>query len=357
MWLKRLSKRAFGWFARPFRAQHTPEARLRGPRTHVIILDGTLSSLERGFETHAGVTYRLCREMGSDVSVYYEAGVQWTGWRSVLDVSMGRGINRQIRRAYGWLATRYRPGDQIFLMGYSRGAYAVRSLAGVIDMVGLLRPECATVRNIRTAYRHYQLTPDTDGARDFSRVHCHETVPVQMVGVWDTVAALGLRLPFAWRWAEARHAFHNHRLGRSVRNGFHALAMDETREVYEPVLWRCPKTWPGRVEQMWFSGAHGDIGGQLGGFEAARPLANIPLVWMLEQAEGCGLPLPGGWRHRFFTDPQAPSVGTWRSWGKLFLLRERREIGQDWTEAIHPSVSESPAEQSQERVGVQRAAN
>ena len=72
MWLKRLSKRAFGWFARPFRAQHTPEARLRGPRTHVIILDGTLSSLERGFETHAGVTYRLCREMGSDVSVYYD---------------------------------------------------------------------------------------------------------------------------------------------------------------------------------------------------------------------------------------------------------------------------------------------
>lgn len=357
MWLKRLSKRAFGWFARPFRAQHTPEARLRGPRTHVIILDGTLSSLERGFETHAGVTYRLCREMGSDVSVYYEAGVQWTGWRSVVDVSMGRGINRQIRRAYGWLATRYRPGDRIFLMGYSRGAYAVRSLAGVIDMVGLLRPECATVRNIRTVYRHYQLTPESPAAAGFSRDHCHETVPIEMVGVWDTVAALGLRLPFAWRWAEARHAFHNHRLGRSVRNGYQALALDETREVYEPVLWRCPKVWPGQVEQMWFKGAHGDIGGQLGGFEAARPLANIPLVWMLEKAEGCGLPLPDGWRHRYFMDARAPSVGTWRSWGKLFLLRKRREVGQDWTEAIHPSVREADPRPARREMAARRAVN
>lgn len=357
MWLKRLSKRAFGWFARPFRAQHTPEARLRGPRSHVIILDGTLSSLERGFETHAGVTYRLCREMGSDISVYYEAGVQWTGWRSVIDVSMGRGINRQIRRAYGWLATRYRPGDRIFLIGYSRGAYAVRSLAGAIDMVGLLRPECATVRNIRTAYRHYQLTPKSEAAAEFSAAHCHEAVPIEMVGVWDTVAALGLRLPFAWRWAEERHAFHNHRLGRSVRNGFHALAMDETREVYEPVLWRCPRQWPGRVEQMWFKGAHGDIGGQLGGFEAARPLANIPLVWMLESAESCALPLPPGWRNRFYTDPIAPSVGTWRSWGKLFLLRTRRVIGQDWTEAIHDSASPEVPARSRRGLSHRRAAN
>ncbi len=352
-----LSDHVSRWFGRLTGAAPADEVREVPRRILVVVLDGTMASLEAGEETNAGLLMKLCREVGAPVMVHYDPGVQWPNWRATPDVLMGKGTNRKIRRAYGWLASRYRPGDRIFLFGFSRGAFAARSLAGVIDMVGLLRPECATVRNIRTAYRHYQLTPDTDGARAFSQVHCHETVPVQMVGVWDTVAALGLRLPFAWRWAEARHAFHNHRLGRSVRNGFHALAMDETREVYEPVLWRCPKTWPGRVEQMWFSGAHGDIGGQLGGFEAARPLANIPLVWMLEQAEGCGLPLPGGWRHRFFTDPQAPSVGTWRSWGKLFLLRERREIGQDWTEAIHPSVSESPVEQSQERVGVQRAAN
>lgn len=68
----------------------------------------------------------------------------------------GPGINRQIRRAYGYLASRYRPGDRIFLFGYSRGAFAVRSLAGIMDRVGLLRADQATERNVQLAYRHYR---------------------------------------------------------------------------------------------------------------------------------------------------------------------------------------------------------
>lgn len=336
--LSRLSKRLLGWLGRPLRSEHSAETTLRGPQTHVIILDGTLSTLEPGYETNAGMTYRLCREMGARASLFYEAGVQWRDWRSTPDVIMGRGINRQIRRAYGYLASRYRPGDRIFLIGYSRGAYAVRSLAGVIDMIGLLRAEHATVRNIRTAYRHYQCNPTGPYVAEFTRAFCHDAVPIEMVGVWDTVKALGLRLPLVWRIAEAQHAFHNHRLGASIRNGFHALALDETRAVYAPVLWECPPGWTGRVEQVWFRGCHGDIGGQLGGFEPARPLANIPLIWMLERAESCGLPLPDGWAARFFTDLAAPSVGTWRGWGKIFLLRHVRVIGRDRSERLHESV-------------------
>ena len=338
MTLSRLSKRLFAWLRSPFRSAQSPEAKLRGPRTHVIILDGTLSSLEDGFQTHAGVTYGLCREMGSQVSVYYEAGVQWTGWRSAVDVMTGRGINRKIRRAYGYLASRYRPGDRVMFFGYSRGAYAVRSLAGVIDRVGLLKAEHATERNILTAYRHYQLTPDTEAAAAFRRAFCHEELPIEVVGVWDTVKALGVMLPFVRHRSALNHAFHNHELGRSIRHGFHALALNETRRVYEPVLWTTPDGFPGRVEQVWFRGAHGDVGGQLGGFEPARPLANIPLVWMLEQAEHCGLPLPEGWRARFYTDPDAPSVGTWRSWGKILLSRHLREVGRDASERLHGSV-------------------
>ena len=336
--LSRLSKRFFGWLGRPLRSAHSSEARLRGPRTHVIILDGTLSSLEHGFETHAGIAYRLCCEIGADISVYYEAGVQWQSWRATLDVLMGRGINRQIRRAYGYLASRYRAGDKVIFLGYSRGAFAVRSLAGVIDQVGLLRPEFATERNIRTAYRHYECGPGTDSARTFSRAYCHDVMPIEMIGVWDTVKALGLRLPFFWRAAEERHAFHNHQLGRSIRNGFHAIALHETREVYDPIMWDCPEVFPGRVEQVWFRGTHSDVGGQLGGYEAARPLANISLVWMLEKAEECGLPLPGGWRARFYTDANAPSVGTWRAWGKIFLLRKPRIVGRDKSEKLHETV-------------------
>ncbi|MGR3615711.1 MAG: DUF2235 domain-containing protein [Paracoccaceae bacterium] len=340
MTLSRLGKRLLGWLGRPLRSEHSPEARTRGPVAHVIILDGTMSTLTPGRETHAGKTYRMMCEMGPQVSVFYEAGIQLTDMKSTLDVLMGRGINRQIRRAYGYLASRYRPGDRIYLMGYSRGAYAVRSLAGVIDRVGLLKADHATVRNIRTAYRHYQCTPESPYAVDFAKAFCHDDTRIEMIGVWDTVKALGLRLPVLWRWSETRHDFHNHKLGPSIRNGFQALALNETREAFDPILWDCPKEgWSGRVEQVWFRGTHGDVGGQLGGFEAARPLANISLVWMLERAEGCGLPLPLEWRGRFTTDPNAPSVGTWRGWGKIFLIRKRRKVGQTKIERLHETVN------------------
>ncbi len=279
--LKRLHETIFGWLGNRFRSGHSAAVARRGPLTHVIILDGTMSSLKPGCETNAGLSYRLMQELGPEVSLYYEAGVQWMGWRRIHEVMMGRGINRQIRRAYGYLASRYRPGDRIFLLGYSRGAFAVRSLAGVIDRVGLLRASCATERNIRTAYRHYELTPDSAAAQEFAAAHCHAHVEIEMVGVWDTVKALGLRLPILWRLTEPRHSFHNHQLGHMVKHGFHALALDETRAVFDPEMWTCPEGWQGHVEQVWFRGAHGDVGGMLSGFDAARPLANIPLVWML----------------------------------------------------------------------------
>ncbi len=336
--LSRLSKRLLGWLGRPLSSGHSAESRHRDPLTHVIILDGTMSTLDPGQETHAGQVYRMMCEMGPGISVFYEAGVQWKSWRNTGDVVVGRGINRQIRRAYGYLASRYKPGDRIFLFGYSRGAYGVRSLAGVIDMVGLLKPEQATERNIRQAYRHYECNPRSSHAADFKRAFCHDEVAIEMIGVWDSVKALGLRLPLLWRFAEARHAFHNHELGPSVRNGYHALALNETREVFAPVLWQSSPAYTGHVEQVWFRGAHGDVGGQLGGFEEARPLSNISLVWMMERALTHDLPLPKDWRERFSTDPEAPSVGTWRGWGKLFLFRRARTVGLDRTERYHETV-------------------
>jgi len=205
-------------------------------------------------------------------------------------------------------------------------------------MVGLIRAKHATMRNIRTAYRHYEHHPGGPHSVAFARAFCHDEVEIEMVGVWDTVKALGMRLPVLWRGAEARHAFHNHRLGPSIRNGFHALALNETRAVFTPVMFACPPGWTGRIEQVWFRGSHGDVGGQLSGYEVARPLANVSLVWMLEQAEDCGLPLPDGWQARFFTDPNGPSVGTWRGWGKIFLLRTPRIVGRDRSERLHDSV-------------------
>ena len=297
-----------------------------------------MSSLEPGHETNAGCLFHLLQEVGGDLSLYYESGLQWADWRSASDIAVGRGINRQICRAYGFLASRYVPGDQIFLFGYSRGAYAVRSLAGVIDQVGLVRADHATERNIRQAYAHYRYAADSAVARDFARLYCHPETRIALVGVWDTVKALGMRLPILWRFTNDKHAFHNDQLGPSIQCGLHALAYHEKRVAYEPVLWSCPPGWTGHVEQVWFKGVHGDIGGQLRGHEEARPLANIPLVWMLERAEREGLPLPDGWRDRFPQDAHAPSVGNWKGWGKLFLYRRRRRVGDDPSERIHESL-------------------
>src|SRR6056297_3011401 len=319
--------------------EHTAAGPRRGPVDHVLILDGTMSTLAPGYETNAGLTYKLLREVAEPgMSLFYEAGIQWRDWRATGDIILGRGINRQIRRAYGWLASRYRPGDRIYLLGYSRGAFAVRSLAGVIDRIGLLRPRCATERMVRQVYRHYRIDPHGRHAQACARRLCQPEVEIEMVGAFDTVKALGLRLPLLWRLTEGAHAFHSTHLGRKVRHGYQALALDERRRAFEPVLWDTPANHPGRVEQVWFRGAHGDVGGQLAGCASARRLSNIPLVWMLCKAEGHGLALPAGWRARFPTQPGAPASGMNRRWGRLFVLRSRRRPGRSPSEWLHPTA-------------------
>ncbi len=310
----------------------------RAPMTHVVILDGTMSSVERGFETNAGLLWKLLAEHNApDVRVFYEPGIQWRGVRNALEVIAGIGINRQIRRAYRWLALGWRPGDRVFLFGYSRGAYGVRSLAGVIDLHGLLQPEHATMRNTEFVYSYYRERRASPFAPRFSKRYCWpaDTSPaVEMIGVWDTVKALGLRIPVLWRLAPNATEFHNDQLSRIVKRGYHALARDERRRAFSPVLWRSRPDWSGQMQQVWFPGSHGDVGGQLNGFTPARRLSNGPLVWMLELAEAAGLALPKDWQARYPVDLNAPSAGMNRGFGRLFFSRRMRVIGVDPSERM-----------------------
>ncbi|MCK0166830.1 DUF2235 domain-containing protein [Jannaschia sp. S6380] len=325
--IRRVWRRGDGTITRP-----APQS-----QTHVVLLDGTLSSLQPGFETSVGLIYRLLDRETSHC-LYYEPGIEWRGWRHVTEVMAGVGINHQIRRAYEFLAHRYRPGDRVFLIGYSRGAYAVRALAGMIDRVGLLRPEYASEALIYQAYWHYRSDPTHPTARSFASRHCHTRAQITAVGVLDTVQAVGIRWPLLWRLFPHVHAFRSHRLGQSVLHGFHAMALDENRNAYTLDRWRTHGTRTGSVEQVWFRGTHGDLGGQLNGQDASRPLANVPLVWMLSRLEDTGLALPDGWRDRFPVDAGAPSVGNWRGFGPFFLSRRRRKVGVDPSESIHPSA-------------------
>ena len=306
-----------------------------------MLLDGTLSSLEPGFETSIGLIYRLLeRETGH--SVYYEPGIEWRGWRHVAEVMAGVGINLQIRRAYTFLARRYEPGDRVYLLGYSRGAYAVRALAGMIDRVGLLRAEHSSDTRVEEAYDHYREDPTTPAARSFAARYCHARAAIAAVGAFDTVQAVGIRWPVLWRLFPEVHAFRSHRLGRAVERGFHAMALDETRNAYALERWRTHGDRTASVEQVWFRGTHGDVGGHLGGRAGSRPLANVSLRWMLGRMAATGLDLPADWRDRFPADPDAPSVGNWRGFGWVFLSRARRVTGRDASETVHPSAKGHP---------------
>ena len=310
------------------------------PRNHIIIIDGTMSRLDEGDETNAGLLYKLLSELGTtrDQTFSYDPGVQGEGLRKWLIVAAGIGINRSIRNAYGVLASRYRPGDRIYLFGYSRGGYAVRSLAGMISRIGLMRQEVATERRIHRAYRHYEAAHVSRSSRQFSKTYCHQDVGIEFLGVWDTVKALGLPYPILNRLAPMATEFHDHRLSRKTNNAFQALALDETRISYSPLPWRVDPDFRGRVEQMWFAGTHGDIGGQVRRRPAARNLSNIPFGWILGKAVECGLILPEDWMHEFPCNPAAPMVGSYRGTGRYFLARRPREVGKCSSEEIHPSV-------------------
>ncbi len=306
-----------------------------------------MSTLRRGWETNIGLTYRLLQELPASASVtlYYESGIQWRGWKRSVEVIAGVGITRQIKRAYLFLARNYQPGDTIMLMGYSRGAYAVRSLAGLIDKLGLLRTAQVTPETLDRVFDLYRNAPDGPRAQSLKASLCHPSVPIRFMGVYDTVRALGLRWPGLWQIVPPTHKFHSHDLGDATEIARHALALNETRDAFAPVLWTTTEDQAasGRVQQMWFRGSHGDVGGQIEGDQAARPLANIPLVWMLGEMEAAGLHLPVHWRHRFVTDASAPSIGMNRGVGKLFFQRHTRQVGRDPSDRIHPTAQAAAA--------------
>ncbi len=309
------------------------------PRIHVFIIDGTLSRLDNGEETNVGLVYKLLQEV-PDITVGYDRGVQGQGLMKWLNVLTGNGINSSIRQGYKALAREYKPGDKIFLFGFSRGAYAVRSIAGMIAKVGLLKPKHVRNRRVNKAFRIYENIGAASRAKAFRKKYCHKTIEIEMIGVWDTVKSLGLHFPILSYIAPMATEFHDHKLSPIIQNAFQALAADENRRAFAPIPWKCQPNWPGRLEQAWFAGAHSDVGGFVYEMPEARALSNISLHWMLTRAAMCGLPLPEGWQARFPTDPLAPFQGPYAGSSKFFLFRCPRDFGPPQIDYLHESLIE-----------------
>jgi hypothetical protein len=225
--------------------------------------------------------------------VHYVGGVG-TGTDPVtrlLQGGLGLGLNARIREAYTWLAQTWQPGDEIVLFGFSRGAYTVRSLAGMLAACGLVAfsPGDSAWRRARLVRRvfldGYQRGRPLDGVRFAPGFGPYDTAPIRFLGVWDTVGALGVPRTFGLLsvlLSRRIEGFHDLRLAPDVRHARQALALDERRGPFQPAVWATPE--PGTHEsfvQLWFAGTHGDVGGSQ---DRPRDLSDITLRWMSEEA-------------------------------------------------------------------------
>ncbi|MEJ0075231.1 MAG: DUF2235 domain-containing protein [Alphaproteobacteria bacterium] len=269
-----------------------------------VFLDGTWNFVESN--TNVWRMRSLCAPKGTDgieQLFYYAKGVNGF-WGGVF----GKGLDDLIKGGYEWLVDQYAPGDEIFIFGFSRGAYAARSLSGLLTKCGLLQPGGAfSIGQLYSRYKVsseetiWQLAEKPSSATSIEErwlLKYSQRVNIKVVGVWDTVGALGV--PFGHIPGVSRSSFGwlHTGLRRPLQNAYHAIAIDEHRRGFSPTLWtvrrpndpeEAKKMAPPRglesVEQRWFVGAHANVGG---GYDSDL-LAQIPLRWMMKKASAHGL--------------------------------------------------------------------
>ncbi len=202
----------------------------------------------------------------------------------------GRGIHKNILDGYRYIVQNYASGDKIYLFGFSRGAYTVRALSGLINNCGILkRPDAKRIFEAWDIYKSSSDAnhPSGDDAMQFRTDYCHRSRKVHFVGVWDTVGALGI--PFSLMGLfESKDEFYDTKMGSNVSFARHAMAIDEQREDFEPTVWESRTGVD--LKQVWFAGVHADIGGSYPPDRDTKLIAaDAPLKWMLSEAKKKGL--------------------------------------------------------------------
>jgi len=300
----------------------------------VICCDGTWNSLKQPARTNVARVWDAVPGEGADgvrqLTRYLKgvgAGLPLVG--HLAGGAFGWGLSAAVRDAYRFLVENYVPGDELFFFGFSRGAYTARSTVGFLRNCGVLRPEHAGL--IDEAYRLYRdrdaaTGPDSPAAVRFREEHAHENVtPVRFIGVWDTVGALGIPLSGGrlLHRINRRWQFHDMTLSSTVQSAFQALAIDEHRRSYVPAVWQ-PSAKPAERnqerEQVWFTGAHSDVGG---GYRE-RDLADIALRWLADRAGRCGLDFdPGAFGDPAGANPEGKLHNSLSVFFRLFGAADR----------------------------------
>lgn len=240
--------------------------------------------------------------------VNYTSGVGTAGGPlyKLISGTTGKGLPDNVREAYAFLANNYHHGDEIFLIGFSRGAFTARSIAGLIGEIGLLTkkglndlPEvyedCQHRRDPSYVPKHADIPfPRKPSASDPRYAEEMERrgltrldIPIKAIAVWDTVGSLGIprigllqRAGLQGKQSRAT-AFYDTKLSNCIENAFQALALDENRSSFSPAVWEKPEGNRTTLRQVWFPGVHANVGG---GYDDMQ-LANITLAWMMSQLE------------------------------------------------------------------------
>ena len=301
----------------------------------VVCFDGTWNAADsERSETNVARLARAVRaNSGNDgvpqLCLYMRGvGTSGTALERLVAGATGVGTEDIIRSGYMFLSQNYVPAhkdqtgkdvpaDEIFLFGFSRGAFAARSLSGLLGSVGLLKRQ--SLPHLSTAWRYYRdfrkRSPQDFVARNAKKkIETHDDVAINFLGVWDTVGALGIPVGVLGEITGAIHGFHDTTPSRIVRHGAQALAIDEQRDEFVPTLWTGDVPAGSTIEQVWFAGSHSDVGG---GY-ADRGLADIPLLWMIDRAKSAGLQIdeasPGLLPEASSLDPLGPVHDSRQGW-------------------------------------------
>ena len=307
----------------------------------IICCDGTGNEYGDRNTNVVGLYQSLIRDQ--DQIAFYDPGV---GTFDILGKTIGNkigimlgkgfgwGLQKNIEDAYMYLMNRYWPGDKVYLFGFSRGAFTVRCLAGMLFKCGLLQKGSNNL--IPYASKIYNTQNNENIAAGFKETYCHEC-KVYFIGVWDTVASLGY---FYGK------KFFNAKLNGVVSYGYHAVAVDEKRKKFPVSLWDESRKEPGQtIEQVWFPGVHSDVGGSY----PERGLSDGALKWMLQKAIDAGMLIKPDWEKNINPDPKDIKAqhesrkNIWKLWPKVDRqIPENAKIHQSTFDRIEANIGYAP---------------